>query len=241
MAMVHAGAAQYVTAQESLLMRVPPNMAWTDAAAIPVSFLTAHDALVSNAGLERGDAVLIQGVSTAVGLAAVQLARVRGASWIGGTSRSAEKLERTRQLGLDLPLVFPSEDLVDGVLNATAGRGAEVVIDHLGASVLNETLKATAIGGRVISVGRFAGVRGEIDLELLALRRIALIGVTFRTRSLPEHAAVVTAFINDHGADLESRALRPVIDRVFEFHDLPDAIGRAQRGEQFGKLVLSLP
>jgi len=240
MAMVQGGAAQFARAHESLLMRVPAGMAWTDAAAIPVSFLTAHDALITNGRLSTAGAVLIQGVTTAVGLAALQVARLHGASWLGGSSRSPEKLERTRALGLDSPLLIPDAELGQKVLEATAGRGADVVVDHLGASVLNETLRATAVGGRVINVGRFAGVRGEIDLELLALRRIALIGVTFRTRSLAEHAAVVSAFMNDHAADLASGALQPVIDRVFDFQSLPEAITRAARGEQFGKLVLAV-
>ena len=114
------------------------------------------------------------------------------------------------------------------------------LLDHLGARVLDETLRATAIGRRVINIGRYAGTRGEIDLEILALRRISLIGVTFRTRSLEEHAAVVFAFMLEHAADLASGALRPVVDRVFSFVDLPQAIERASRGEQFGKLVLEI-
>ena len=237
MAMVHGGAAPYAIAQAPLLMRVPPAMSWTDAAAIPVSFLTAHDALVTNGRLPKGGALLVQGVTTAAGLAAVKLARLRGASWIAGSSRSAEKL---RRVGLDLPIVTPDAQLAEKVLVATHGRGADVVVDHLGASVLNETLKATALGGRVVNVGRFAGVRGEIDLEVLALRRIALVGVTFRTRSLEEHAAVVSAFLLDHAGDLTGGALVPVVDRVFDFKSLPQAIERAARGDQFGKLVVSL-
>jgi NADPH:quinone reductase-like Zn-dependent oxidoreductase len=237
MAMLHGGAAPYAIAKAALLMRVPPAMAWTDAAAIPVSFLTAHDALVTNGRLAKGGALLVQGVTTAAGLAAVKLARLRGASWIAGSSRSPQKLAR---IGLDLPIVTPDAQLAEKVLAATGGRGADVVIDHLGASVLNDTLKATALGGRVVNVGRFAGVRGEIDLELLALRRIALMGVTFRTRSLEEHAAIVSAFQRDHGADLASGALKPIVDRVFDFSSLPQAIERAARGEQFGKLIVSL-
>jgi NADPH2:quinone reductase len=125
-------------------------------------------------------------------------------------------------------------------MQATGGRGVDLVLDHLGARVLNETLNATAIGGRVVNIGRYAGTRGEIDLEVLALRRISLIGVTFRTRSLAEHAAVAYAFIHEHAADLARGALHPVIDRVYPFSSLPEAIDRATRGEQFGKLILEI-
>jgi NADPH:quinone reductase-like Zn-dependent oxidoreductase len=235
MAMVQGGCAEYVCVHESLLMDVPPSMSWSDAAAIPVSFLTAHDALVTQGRLAPGNAVLVQGATTGVGLAAIQLARLHGASLIAGTSRSAEKLERARSWGLQLPIV---SGVAEAMLGATAGRGADVVLDHLGARVLNETLRATAVGGRVVNIGRYAGTRGEIDLEMLALRRISLIGVTFRTRSLEEHAAIVADFVRQHAADLEAGRLRPVIDRVMAFDELPAAIERAASGQQFGKLVL---
>lgn len=238
MAMVQGGCREYVCVHESLLLDVPAALSWSDAAAIPVSFLTAHDALVTNGRFAAGNALLVQGATTGVGLAAVQLARVHGASLIAGTSRSPEKLERMRALGLQVPI--SSTAVAEAVLGATGGRGADVVLDHLGARVLNETLRATAIGGRVVNIGRYAGTRGEIDLELLALRRISLIGVTFRTRSLEEHAAIVAAFARQHAADLEAGSLRPVIDRVMAFDELPAAIERAAGGEQFGKLVLEL-
>jgi len=236
MAMVQGGCVEYVCVPASLAMSVPPAMSWTDAAAIPVSFLTAHDALVTNGRFARGNAVLVQGATTGVGLAALQLARLGGASLVAGTSRSAEKLERARALGLQLPI---TTDIAEAMLAATAGRGADVVLDHLGARVLNETLRATAIGGRVVNIGRYAGTRGEIDLELLALRRISLIGVTFRTRSLEEHAGIVAKFVAQHAGDLEAARLRPAIDRVMAFDELPAAIERAASGQQFGKLVLA--
>ncbi len=239
MAMVHAGCAEYVCAHQALLLPIPSGMSWIDAAAVSVSFLTAYDALITNGRFRKGQSLLILGVTTGVGLAAVQLARLHGASLIAGTSRSPEKLERARSLGLQLGLASTT-GLADAILNATGGRGADVVLDHLGARVLDETLRATAIGGRVVNIGRYAGTRGEIDLELLALRRISLIGVTFRTRSLTEHAAVVSSFALQHAADLASGVLHPVVAGVFGFSDLPAAIERATRGEQFGKLVLEL-
>jgi len=238
MAMVQAGCAELVRVHHSLLMRVPDGMPWTDAAAIPVSFVTAHDALVTNGRLPAGGTLLINGATTSVGLAAMQIARVRGASLVAGTSGSAEKLARLREFGVDLPLLDDGRPISEKILDATKGIGVDVVVDHLGARVLHDTMAATAIGGRIVNVGRFAGTKGEIDLELLAVRRIALIGVTFRTRSIAEHAAAVAAFMHDHVAHLAGGAIRPVIDRVFGFDALPEAIERARRREQLGKLVL---
>jgi NADPH2:quinone reductase len=240
MAMVQAGCAELVCVHHSLLMRVPDAMPWTEAAAIPVSFVTAHDALVTNGRLLPGGTLLINGATTAVGLAAMQIARARGASLIAGTSGSAQKLARLREWGVDLPLLDDGTPFAERILGATKGMGVDVVVDHLGARVLNDTMAATAIGGRIVNVGRFAGTKGEIDLELLALRRLSLIGVTFRTRSLAEHAAAVAAFTRDHAAQLAQGGMRPVIDRVFGFDALPEAIERARRREQLGKLVLRL-
>ena len=198
MAMVQGACAEYVCVHASLLLTVPATMTWSDAAAIPVSFLTAHDALIARGRFAAGNALLVQGATTGVGLAAVQLGRAHGAALIAGTSRSPEKLERARSLGLQLAIA--SAAVAEAMLAATDGRGADVVLDHLGGRVLNETLRASAVGGRVVNIGRFAGTRGEIDLELLALRRISLIGVTFRTRSLQEHAAIVADFAGQHAA-----------------------------------------
>jgi NADPH:quinone reductase len=237
MAMVHAGCAEYAVAHEDLLIAVPSRLSWVEAAAIPVAFLTAHDALVTQGQFREGQSLLIQAVTTGVGLAALLLGRLHGAALIAGTSRSAEKLARCKALGLDVGI---SAEVAGTIAAHTGGRGVDLVLDHLGARALDETLRATAIGGRVVNIGRYAGTRGEIDLETLALRRIALIGVTFRTRSLEEHAAVVAAFLRDHGGDMENGALRPVVDRVYPFAELPRAVERAARGEQFGKLVLEL-
>ena len=238
--MVQGGCAELVRVNAALVMRVPDAMPWTVAAAIPVSYLTAHDALVTQGGFADRGSVLIHAVTSGVGIAALQLARLRRAAAIAGSSASAAKLAQLEPLGLTLGLVNPAAGFADAVLAHTGARGADVVIDNIGGGLLNETLRATAIGGRVIDVGRFGGTEAMIDLNLLAVRRIALIGVTFRTRSIAEHRSVVERFVADHGAHLVDGRLAPLIDRVFAFDELPAAIERGVRREQLGKLVLEL-
>ena len=240
MTMAQGACAEYCCVPRSILMPVPPAMSWTDAAAIPVSYLTAHDALVTNGRLAAGGRVLIHAVTSGVGLAGLQLARLHGAMFVAGSSGSTEKLAQLRGRGLDLAIENPGPGFADAVLAATDRVGVDVVLDNVGGPILNETLRATAIGGRVIDIGRLGGSRAEINLDLLAVRRIALIGVTFRSRSLVEHAQVVTAFLADHGADLASGAIAPCIDSAWSFDALPQAIDRARQRAQFGKLVLSL-
>jgi NADPH2:quinone reductase len=115
-----------------------------------------------------------------------------------------------------------------------------VVVDNIGGRILNDTIRATALGGRIVDVGRLGGTEAMLDLNLLALRRASLIGVTFRTRSLDEHAAVVDAFIADHRDDLADGRLTPLIDRVFPFDQVPDAIARVASGSQLGKVVVAI-
>lgn len=237
-AMTQAGCAEFAVVKVALAIRIPPAMAWTDAAAIPVSYLTAHNALVTLGGARPGQSLLIHAVSTGVGIAALQLAVLHKIAFIAGSGTSPRKLERLSALGLNLALADPYAGFADRVLQHTDGRGADVVIDNIGAALLNETLRCTVLGGCIVNVGRLGGVEAQIDLNLHALRRIRLLGATFRTRSLQEHAQVVRDFMSDHGAALAKGGLRPLIDSVFPFDDLPGAVRRSVQREQLGKIIL---
>lgn len=238
--MVQGGCAELVRMPHRLALPVPAGWSWESAAAIPVSYLTAHDALVTNGRFRTGQAVLVHAITSGVGLAALQLARLRGASMIAGSSMSPLKLDRLAGFGLDLALTDPYAGFADRLLASTGGRGVDVVVDNIGGRILNETIRATAFGGRIVDVGRLGGVEATLDLNLLALRRASIIGVTFRTRSLDEHAAVVEAFLADHWDDLDSGRLVPLVDRVFPFDRVPDAIEHVASGSRMGKVVVSV-
>jgi len=241
MGMVQGGCASLVRLAAPLAMRVPEAMDWEVAAAIPVSCLTAHDALVTEGRCAPGAVVLVHAATSGVGMAALQLARLHGASLVAGSSASpaaSGRLERLRPLGLDLALPEVYAGFADRVLAESSGAGADVVVDNIGGRILNETLRATALGGRIVDVGRLGGVEATLDLNLLALRRARLIGVTFRTRSLTEHAAVVSAFLADHATDLVAGRLIPPIDRVYPFSEAPIAVRRAGDGTRFGKVII---
>ena len=237
-AMVQGGAAEFVCVKAPLALRLPGGMDWAVAASLPVSYLTAHNALVALGGLARGGSVLIHAVTSGVGLAALQLAVLRGAGVIAGSSTSPAKLERLASSGLTLALADPYAGFEQRVLAHTDGRGVEVVVDLIGGSVLNETMRSTALGGRIVNVGRFGGTQATVDLNLHAVRRIQLLGATFRTRSLEEHGAIVQAFLDDYEADLTDGRLAPVMDQVFGFDELPAAVQRCVERRQFGKVAL---
>jgi NADPH2:quinone reductase len=240
MAMTGGAWAERVTVDHRLAVPVPSGFGWKDAAATPVSYLTAHDCIAAAARLEPGESLLVQGATTAAGLAVVQIARHAGAQPVLGTTSKQAKVERMRSLGCDVPIVRGSADVAQAVRSATGGRGADVVVDILGGAALRENVDAAAVLGRVICLGRVSGPRGELDLDEFARKRIRMTGVTFRTRSFDERCVVVARFIRELLPALENKAVRPVWDRSFDWADCAEAELFLRSGHQFGKVLLSM-
>lgn len=232
------GQAEYVAVDERLLVPVPERLSWVEAGAWLNVFCTAHDAMVVNAGLKAGESVLINAASSGIGVAALQIARLIGATPVIGSSRSAAKLEKLRAYGLETGLDAAAAP--EAVKQATGGRGVDVLIDSVGGPALQRNLESMAILGRMVSVGRLAANSGEIDLDLLALKRVKLIGVTFRTRSLAERIACVQRCAADLLGPLAEGRLAPVVHRTFAMADIQAAHDCMERDEHIGKLVIEI-
>jgi NADPH:quinone reductase-like Zn-dependent oxidoreductase len=231
--------AEYVAVDHRLVLRIPEGMSWESAAAVPVTFVTAHDALVSAAKMRSGESVLVQAITSAIGISAIQVAKIMGAGTIIGTTVEPGKNEKLRDLGLDEPIDVSSDNsFAQRVLHATRDTGVDVVADTIGAGALDQNLRCTALEGRIVSIGRMGGFTDTIDLDLLALRRIKLIGVTFRTRTIEQKKAVNDAFLLDLGDHLSSGRLRPIIDKTFALSDAAAAQEYMRSGNHFGKIVL---
>lgn len=239
MSMGTACYAEQMVADCRVALAVPAGFSWEEAAACPVHYLTAHDAL-RNGEFVKGESVLIQGVTAGVGIAGVQVAKALGASRILGTSRSNEKFARMEALGLDVGIDNSAADVGSRIIAATDGRGVDVILDNIGAGQLAANLAGAAIRGRIVSIGRLGGKLDQIDLDLVALKRLKLVGVTFRTRSIEEKAAITTAFNADLYAALAARRLRPVIDRIFPFDEALAAQDYMRANAHLGKIVLRL-
>lgn len=240
MAMCAGGYAEFVSIDHRLAVPVPERLSWEEAATIPVSYMTEHDALVSNAALQPGESVLINAASSGVGVAAIQLARLQGAGVIIGTSGVEHKLQTLQTLGMDHGINYHTHNVAETVLALTDKRGVDVIIDHVGASLLQDHLRCMALKGRLVSVGRLGGRSAELDLDLLALKRLRLIGVTFRTRTLDERIAITRRFAEDVLPALADGRLRPFIDRVFAFDEALEAQGYMESNVQCGKIVLRM-
>src|SRR5262249_45677826 len=207
------GQADFVVVPEAHLARIPPNLDFIGAAAMPEAFITAHDALFSRARLQVGETVLIHAVASGVGTAAVQLARAVGATVLG-TSRTTEKLEAVQKLGLDEAIVVKEspDNFVEAVARLTNQRGVDVIVDLVGGTYFAGNLRAITTRGRIICVGTTAGGKCEADLGLILRKRVTIIGTVLRTRSTAEKAIATTAFATGVLPLVVRGIVRPVID-----------------------------
>jgi NADPH2:quinone reductase len=218
---------------------MPAKLSWEEAASIPLTFLVVHDMLVLQGRLQPGEWVLIPGVSSGVGVAAFQMAKALGAKVIG-TSGSAAKLERLKALGLDLGLCTRAPDFGAAVLQATDGKGVDLVVNTVGGSVFAECVRVMAFEGRLATVGYVDGVlKAEIDIEALHAKRLTLFGVSNKQRSAEQRAQGVPAFAAQILPLFADGRIQPVIDRVFPFEQLAAAKAHMESNQQLGKIILS--
>ncbi len=233
------GQAQYVTVHESALAPIPPNLDWAEAAAVPEVFMTAHDALFTQCGVQMGERVLIHAAGSGVGTAAIQLVRAAGA-FAYGTSRTADKLEKAKEFGLTESFVATGDpkEFVAAVKRWTMDAGVDVVLDLVGAAYLKANLAALATKGRLIFVGTTSGSRAEIDFSIAMSKRLRILGTALRTRSLEEKATATRLFAEHVVPLLASGLVRPVIDKVFQMEEVRAAHQRIESNESFGKVVL---
>ena len=232
--------AEFTVAHQRALMRIPEGMGWAEAASIPNVFVTAHDAIVTNAQTRHGESAMITAGSSGVGTAAIQIARYLGATPVIATSRSSSKSAALRKLGAT-EVIDPSKPAwIDAVMAVTAKHGIDVIIDNVGGPMLADNIRALAIKGRLVSVGRNAGQVGDCNLDEVARKRVSIIGVTFRTRSLEESLVCGERFAADLLDAFGSGALKPVLDRTFPFERIADAHAYMLSDAQIGKIVVTM-
>jgi NADPH2:quinone reductase len=225
-----------VAVPASLAMRVPESFSWAEAGALPVALMTMHDALSTRGRLSVAGRVLIHAATSGVGVTGVQLAALLGASVVFATSRSSAKLDVLRRHVGDLPCELVGIDTSTTPFESVAAD-LDVIVDNVGASVLPGNIAAAAVTGRIVQVGRLGGRAAEIDLEELARKRIELIGVSFRTRSQADVAAIVGRVVTEVGPQMES--VRPRIARTYPMSKWQTAFEDLARNDHVGKLVLA--
>ena len=233
--------AEYLVTQERLLAEIPENLDWAAAAAVPEVYITAHDALWTQAELKPGETVLIHAVGSGVGLAAVQLVRAVQAIAFG-TSRTADKIERARPLGLTDGIAVQQnlDELVSTAQKWTSGRGIDVVLDLVGGPYVTASQKLMAAKGRIILVGTTAGGAYELESRFVMSKRLRIMGTVLRARPLEEKIQVTRSFAREVVPLLASGVLRANIDSKFSMDDIRKAHQRLQSNETFGKVVIEI-
>ncbi|HEV2583525.1 MAG TPA: zinc-binding dehydrogenase, partial [Ktedonobacteraceae bacterium] len=227
--------AEYVVAHEGLLVAIPDNLDFEQAAGVPEAFMTAHDALFTQAGLQMGERVLVHAVGSGVGTAAVQLAGAAGATTYG-TTRTPAKLEAAKVLGLNVGL--SDQGFAAEVARLTNNEGVHVVIDFVGAPYLEQNLQALASWGRIVFLSTMGGVHADVNLGMLMQKRISMRGVTLRTRTLEEKLAVTRRFATGVLPLLASGKVRPVIEQVYPLEQIAEVHKVMGENRNFGKLVV---
>jgi len=220
---------------------VPPTLSWEQAAGIPMTFLVSYDMLVLQGRLSAGEWLLINGVSSGVGVASLQLGKILGAKVIG-TSGSTDKLALLALAGLDIGLCTRAADFAATVMEKTGGHGADLVVNTVGGSVFAEDIRALAFEGRLATVGYVDGVvHSDIDLGALHAKRLTLFGVSNKLRTKEQRAAAVPRFVAEVMPHIAAGRITPHIDQVIDFPHLKEAKARMEAGAHVGKIVLRMP
>jgi NADPH:quinone reductase len=235
------GYAEYAVCDYGRVAPIPDGLSYEQAATLPVGLTTMHDALVTNGALHRGHAVLIQGASSGVGLLGLQIAKYLGASFVAGSSTDPARRARLAEFGADLALDSKQDSWPDELLAATDKRGVDLTVDMVAGPTVNGSLRATAILGRMVNVGRLGGADGNFDFDLHAMRRITYVGVTFRTRSIAEVRDIYRRMWADLGEGIRAGAFRLPIDRSFPLDQATEAQAHMRANRHFGKIVLTMP
>jgi putative PIG3 family NAD(P)H quinone oxidoreductase len=233
--------AEYVVTSQDALAGIPDGMSWVDAGAIPEAFITAHDALVTQAGLVAGETVLIHAVASGVGLAAVQVTR----AWGGipfGTTRSGDKMGAALSVGLEEGLIAGRDldALGPAVERWTSGRGIDVTLDLVGGPYFLASAKAAASRGRLMIVGSLGGATADFPLGLVLRKRLVIRGTVLRSRALAEKADATARFEREVVPFIATGKLKPVVDSIFPLDRIADAHRRMESNESVGKIVVEM-
>jgi putative PIG3 family NAD(P)H quinone oxidoreductase len=228
--------AEMIVVHEREAVLVPEGLSDEEAASVPEAFVTALDALLVRGRLAPGERVLVHAAGSGVGTAGIQIARAMGCLVIG-TSRTEDKLERCKSLGMDAGVVAKGGKFADEVIGLSRG-GVDVVLDLVGGAYLADTIAACAPRARIVAVGLTAGARAELDLGAVLRKRLEIVGTVMRARPLEEKIEAARLLDRTLGAWIARGVVRPVVDRVFPLGEAPAAHAYVASNASFGKVLL---
>ena len=233
--------AEYAVMSIDQAAPIPERLTWEEAASVPVAAITAYEAICALGRLKAGETLLVAGATSGVGMFGVQAGKYLGAKVIG-TSRSADKLEKLKRSGLDVGIVAAGGGFADKALEATGGKGVDLSINLVGGSAFPDCVRSAANKGRIAIIGYVDGkLRSEVDLETVHGKRLHVFGVSNAQMSAPDRAEAMRGFVRDLLPGFAEGKLKPIVDKVFPFHELPAAKAYVESDAQLGKVVVRMP
>jgi putative PIG3 family NAD(P)H quinone oxidoreductase len=234
------GYGEYAVAYADHLIPIPESMSFEEAACVCETYITAYLNVFLIGGLKDGDSVLLHGGGGGVNTAAIQLCKALTPSAKVIVTASPGKVERVKALGVDLVVDYRSQDFAEEVGRFTGKKGVQVILDHIGAAYLASNMKSLAIGGKLVVIGVNSGIKAELNLALMMVKRQQIIGSVLRPRPVPEKAAIVAEFTKSVLPLLSSRKILPLIHKVYRLDEAARAHRDMEASAHFGKIVLSL-
>mgnify|MGYP002651290366 CR=1 FL=1 len=230
--------AEYAVSDYGRAMKIPDGMGFEQAATLPIGLNTLHNALVTAGRMKAGEAVMVQGASSGVGIIGLQIAKLMGAKLVVGTSTNETRRARLKEFGADLAVDTRDPKWPQQVLDATGGKGVNLTVDMLSGPTVSQTMEATALLGRIVNIGRLAGMKAEFDFDLHARKRIDYIGVTFRTRTVEEVRDILVKMRSDLWDDVKAGRIRVPIDKTYPLAEARAGHEHMRANQHFGKILL---
>ncbi len=219
-------------------MKIPDGMGYEQAATLPIGLNTLHNALITAGRMKKGENVMVQGASSGVGIIGLQIAKLMGAGLVVGTSTNDARRARLKEFGADVAINTKDADWPDQVMKATGSKGLHLTVDMLSGAVVSQTMKCTALRGRIVNIGRLAGMKAEFDFDLHARNRIDYIGVTFRTRSIEEVREILVKMRTDLWDAVKAGKIKVPIDKTYPLAEAKAGHDHMRGNNHFGKILL---
>jgi NADPH2:quinone reductase len=234
------GYAEFAVAYAEHLLPMPESMSFEEAACVCETYITAYLNVFMIAGLQDGDSVLLHGGGGGVNTAALQLCKALTPNTRVIVTASPGKRERVQALGADRVIDYQAQDFAEEIRDYTGNQGVQVILDHIGAAYLASNMKSLAVGGRLVIIGVTSGIKAELNLALMMVKRQQIIGSVLRSRPVTEKAAIVAEFARVVLPLLAQRKIVPLVYKVYALHDVARAHREMEASTHFGKIVLSL-
>jgi len=234
------GYAEYAAAYADHLIPIPDSMSFEEAACVCETYITAYLNVFMLGGLTDGGSALLHGGGGGVNTAAIHLCKALTPSAKVIVTASPGKVERVEALGADLVIDYKAQDFAEEVQRFTDKRGVQLILDHIGAAYLASNMKSLAVYGKLVIIGVTSGIKSELNLALMMVKRQQIIGSVLRPRPVPEKAAIIAEFTEQVLPLLAERRIVPLIYKVYPLEEVTQAHRDMESGAHFGKIVLTV-